>query len=492
METGRRSFGDALNEAAADSRSRDVELRRTAGSASAETTEERSSDPGIGSGAQPEGPRDLTKDATVAADSASHSAPSEIGEDPPVAIDGGLMRAEARASGQASVGEPVPSRTHANQNARMSTGAGQPPGTSASPVTEPVPTSPTSDPEVALPVNDGDGRPVQATQGGSSRSARALAADEAPPDQSDEARGARSGAPDRQGTMASDGEGESAARPPAESPAARSGASRTDMSASPALARALEVERGVATRARATGQSRAATTEIAGAVTGAQAPGPAWPAVPTAGMFQQASPTLAAQGAAQTGATSAPPAAADADPDITPVTARALGAIARQRGGTLSMRLDPPSLGDLRVTMTVDRGSVAADIVVSTRAAHELLSGGLSTLREALERQGLVVERLTIHAQLARSEAQSNGSHGPSGASSHAPSHVDRPDARSDARSDERSNAHADQRRGEQRQDAGGGASRGRDNAHEQARERAPAGRSARHASFVQSLKASR
>ncbi|MCZ6543269.1 MAG: flagellar hook-length control protein FliK [Planctomycetota bacterium] len=90
---------------------------------------------------------------------------------------------------------------------------------------------------------------------------------------------------------------------------------------------------------------------------------------------------------------------------------RGLSAMLNQRGGVMTMRLQPPQLGDLRVQMTIARGVVTAQFHAATPQAHALLEQSLVVLRSALEANGLTVERLTVHpmqttnAQATRQEA---------------------------------------------------------------------------------------
>jgi flagellar hook-length control protein FliK len=84
---------------------------------------------------------------------------------------------------------------------------------------------------------------------------------------------------------------------------------------------------------------------------------------------------------------------------------RGLAAMLKQRGGAMNLRLDPPDLGQVRVQMTLSRGTVAAEFHASTPQAHQLLEKNLSMLRTTLEQQGLTVERLTV-AHVPSSAAQ--------------------------------------------------------------------------------------
>ena len=67
-----------------------------------------------------------------------------------------------------------------------------------------------------------------------------------------------------------------------------------------------------------------------------------------------------------------------------------------QRGGVMTMRLQPADLGELRVQMSIVRGVVTAQFQAATAEAGTLLERSLSTLRTALESHGLTVERLTV------------------------------------------------------------------------------------------------
>jgi len=102
---------------------------------------------------------------------------------------------------------------------------------------------------------------------------------------------------------------------------------------------------------------------------------------------------------------------------------RALGVLASQRGGTMMMRLDPPSLGELAVRMTVVDGSVRADLNAGTDAAKLLLEQNIEMLKTSLESRGLKVDRLHVSGPGASGEpagvrsesqqhSQSNGSGG--------------------------------------------------------------------------------
>jgi flagellar hook-length control protein FliK len=86
------------------------------------------------------------------------------------------------------------------------------------------------------------------------------------------------------------------------------------------------------------------------------------------------------------------------DDSFTPQIVRGLHAMTNQRGGAMTLRLDPPELGELRVQMTIARGVVTADFHAGTPQAQTLLDKHMAALRHSLESQGLTVERLSVHA----------------------------------------------------------------------------------------------
>lgn len=93
--------------------------------------------------------------------------------------------------------------------------------------------------------------------------------------------------------------------------------------------------------------------------------------------------------------------AADLEAQGKPVEAQAvrgLAAVLRQKGGNVTMRLAPETLGDLKVTMKLDGAQVWASIEATTESARQLLEGQRDSLREALEAHGLKVERLDVSA----------------------------------------------------------------------------------------------
>lgn len=121
--------------------------------------------------------------------------------------------------------------------------------------------------------------------------------------------------------------------------------------------------------------------------------------------------------------------------------------LAKQRGGAITMRLEPPALGQLKIELRIAHGSVVADFTAATPEARVLLESSMGMLRERLESQGLGVERITVHGGRALGEATAaQGSQ--------------QGDARSQG--DARGDGSGRQSDGGARQDAAGGESRGR------------------------------
>lgn len=75
---------------------------------------------------------------------------------------------------------------------------------------------------------------------------------------------------------------------------------------------------------------------------------------------------------------------------------RGMSAIMRQNGGSLTLRLQPDSLGELTIRMELQPGKVAATFEVDSDQARQLLDAHMTTLRSALEAKGLGVESLAV------------------------------------------------------------------------------------------------
>lgn len=75
---------------------------------------------------------------------------------------------------------------------------------------------------------------------------------------------------------------------------------------------------------------------------------------------------------------------------------RGLHVLVTQRGGTLLLSLSPAELGPLRVEMQLGTAGVGVSFHPASEEARRLLEGNLGMLRNALQRHGLVVERLVV------------------------------------------------------------------------------------------------
>ena len=79
-------------------------------------------------------------------------------------------------------------------------------------------------------------------------------------------------------------------------------------------------------------------------------------------------------------------------------------------GGAMHLRLDPPELGDLLISVQMRDGVMTAAFQTSNDEATRLLSHSLGDLKATLEAQGVTVERL--HVQQAPRQEQDQGGPG--------------------------------------------------------------------------------
>jgi flagellar hook-length control protein FliK len=75
-------------------------------------------------------------------------------------------------------------------------------------------------------------------------------------------------------------------------------------------------------------------------------------------------------------------------------------------GGEMKMRLDPPEIGVLQISVKVVNGTMTASFQTDNDKATQLLSHSLGRLKESLEAQGINVEKLQVQ-QAPKSEANS-------------------------------------------------------------------------------------
>ncbi|MCA9273890.1 MAG: flagellar hook-length control protein FliK [Phycisphaerales bacterium] len=75
---------------------------------------------------------------------------------------------------------------------------------------------------------------------------------------------------------------------------------------------------------------------------------------------------------------------------------RGLAQVLRQKGGTLSLKLDPVDLGSVKVSLKMSQGRVEGSIEASNEQARGLLQDHLDTLKSSLEQRGITVDRLDV------------------------------------------------------------------------------------------------
>jgi len=106
--------------------------------------------------------------------------------------------------------------------------------------------------------------------------------------------------------------------------------------------------------------------------------------------------TFRAPGTAAKGGGRAPASGHPQKGDLEAQISRGLAAALRQKGGRVTMRLEPTSLGKLTVQLQMKGERVSARFEATTEQARRLLETARSELRSALEARGLVVERVQV------------------------------------------------------------------------------------------------
>lgn len=90
---------------------------------------------------------------------------------------------------------------------------------------------------------------------------------------------------------------------------------------------------------------------------------------------------------------------------------RGLAQVLRQGGGTLTLRMTPNDLGEVKVELRLSHGRVEGVIEASTPVARDLLRRELDQLASSLERRGVTVDRLDVRLR----EAAEGGERGQAG-----------------------------------------------------------------------------
>jgi len=78
--------------------------------------------------------------------------------------------------------------------------------------------------------------------------------------------------------------------------------------------------------------------------------------------------------------------------------ARGVANAVQQQGGTVILRLQPPELGVVRIELQITDGTVRAAFGADQQSVRALMHQQMGQLRQALESQGLNVERLSVQA----------------------------------------------------------------------------------------------
>ena len=84
----------------------------------------------------------------------------------------------------------------------------------------------------------------------------------------------------------------------------------------------------------------------------------------------------------------------------------------RLESGTVNLRLSPQELGELRMEIKISQDTIKAHIIAQTPQAQEMISQHLPRLREALEQQGLQLQKIEVtiaaHDNAGRDQFQGN------------------------------------------------------------------------------------
>jgi flagellar hook-length control protein FliK len=125
--------------------------------------------------------------------------------------------------------------------------------------------------------------------------------------------------------------------------------------------------------------------------------------------------------------------------------ARGLAAALKQKGGVMTLRLNPEHLGSIKIDLTIEAGRVSAFFDAETDAARRILRDGTDDLRRSIEQSGLTAQRIEVagvatpQASAATSSQNQNPSqHSTNPDGERQPARDDTPDRRRDDRPRER------------------------------------------------------
>ncbi|MCA9305471.1 MAG: flagellar hook-length control protein FliK [Phycisphaerales bacterium] len=103
----------------------------------------------------------------------------------------------------------------------------------------------------------------------------------------------------------------------------------------------------------------------------------------------------------------APQGSSDAEAGFGAGVSRGLAAALQQKGGSLTIRLSPASLGSLRIEMTLGEGQVSVRMETLNEQAQQMLMRSMPVLKDSLESKGLTVRDIQVTPTL----HQASGAH---------------------------------------------------------------------------------
>jgi flagellar hook-length control protein FliK len=101
---------------------------------------------------------------------------------------------------------------------------------------------------------------------------------------------------------------------------------------------------------------------------------------------------------------------------------RGLAAAVRQRGGAITIKLSPETLGPIRISMEIQHGVVKVQFEAASDQARDLLQRNMDSLRATLQSKGFGVERLTVQTTPGSFDNTSRDPSNQSQQNKHAPS----------------------------------------------------------------------
>jgi flagellar hook-length control protein FliK len=94
--------------------------------------------------------------------------------------------------------------------------------------------------------------------------------------------------------------------------------------------------------------------------------------------------------------------------------ARGLVAALKQKGGVMTLRLNPEHLGSIKIDLTIEAGRVSAFFDAETDAARRILRDSVDDLRRSIEQTGLSAQRIEVSGPVLGPTHQSSSNHNPS------------------------------------------------------------------------------